>query len=169
MVPRGTAAGPETLFQWCKRLESQPDRLGPARYRAPRERSDVMDRISLRLSEEEKELLRRQAEEAGVSVSELIRDRLFPKNLSGTPATFGQVSGLTGKVAALSAAVEKLSEKVENDAPAEPVPESKVEIRLDEIAVVLSGLSEQVAGLRETLIKRETSAPGWASWLSRNR
>lgn len=128
-----------------------------------------MDRVSLRLSEEEKELLRRQAEEAGVSVSELIRDRLFPKNLSGTPATFGQVSGLSEKVAMLSAAVEKLSEKAENDAPAEPVQESMVEIRLDEVAVVLRGLSEHVAGLSETLAKRETSAPGWTSWLSRNR
>lgn len=70
-----------------------------------------MDRISLRLSQEEKELLRRQAEEAGVSVSELIRDRLFPKNLSGTPATFGQVSGLAERITALSAAVEKLDRK----------------------------------------------------------
>uniref|UniRef100_C6DYV6 Uncharacterized protein n=1 Tax=Geobacter sp. (strain M21) TaxID=443144 RepID=C6DYV6_GEOSM len=93
----------------------------------------------------------------------------FPRQLFGTPTTFGQVCGLAGKVAALSAAVEKLSEKVENDALVEPVPESKVEIRLDEIGVVLRGLSEQVAGLRETLSKRETSAPGWASSLSLNR
>ncbi|BCG46216.1 hypothetical protein GEOBRER4_n1002 [Citrifermentans bremense] len=128
-----------------------------------------MDRISLRLSEEEKELLRRQAEEAGVSVSELIRDRLFPRQLSGTPATFGQVSGLAEKVAMLSAAVEKLSEKAVNDDPGEPVSESKVEIRLEEIGVVLRGLSEHVAGLRETLSKRESSSAGWTSWLSRNR
>jgi hypothetical protein len=104
-----------------------------------------------------------------VCVSELIRDRPFPRQISGTPATFGQFSGLAEKVAALSAAVEKLSEKAANDAPVEPVPESKVEIRLEEIGVVLRGLSEHVAGLRETLSKRETSAAGWTSWLSRNR
>jgi hypothetical protein len=128
-----------------------------------------MDRISLRLSEEEKELLRRQAEEAGVSVSELIRDRLFPRNLSGTPATFGQVSGLAGRVAALSEAVEKLSEKVANRPPPEPAPESTVEVRLDEFGLVLRGLSGQLTELREALSKREQAAPGWTSFLSRIR
>lgn len=128
-----------------------------------------MDRISLRLSEEEKELLRRQAEEAGVSVSELIRDRLFPRNLSGTPATFGQVSGLAEKVAVLSAAVEKLSKTAEDSPPSGPAPESTVEVRLDEFGLVLRGLSAQLAEIREALSKREQSAPSWTSFLSRNR
>lgn len=128
-----------------------------------------MDRISLRLSEEEKELLRRQAEEAGVSVSELIRDRLFPKNLSGTPATFGQVSGLAERVAVLAAAVQRLSEKAEIRRDPEPITVSAVEVRLDEIGVVLKGLAEQLAEVRQALSRREQPTSGWTSFLTRNR
>ena len=128
-----------------------------------------MDKLSLRLSEEEKALLREQAEGAGVSVSELIRDRLFPRNLSGTPATFGQVSGLAEKGAVLAAAVQRLSQTAEESPPPEPAPESTLEVRLDGIGVVLRGLSGELAELREALSKREQPAPGWTSFLSRNR
>ncbi|WP_136525387.1 DUF6290 family protein [Geomonas ferrireducens] len=128
-----------------------------------------MDKVSLRLSEEEKELLRRQAEEAGVSVSELIRDRLFPRNLLGTPATFDQVSGLAERVAALSAAVERLSETAEESSPREPVREPTVDAKLAGIEQVLRGLSGQLAEIREALSKREQSGPSWSSFLSRNR
>ncbi|MBJ6750488.1 DUF6290 family protein [Geomonas anaerohicana] len=128
-----------------------------------------MDRISLRLSEEEKELLRRQAEEAGVSVSELIRDRLFPANLSGTPATFGQVCGLSERIAALSATVEKLAKTVQESPPPKAAPESMVEFRLEEMGLILGELCGQLAGLREALSKREQPVSGWTSFLSRNR
>lgn len=128
-----------------------------------------MDKVSLRLSEEEKELLRRQAEEAGVSVSELIRDRLFPRNLSGTPATFGQVSGLAERVATLSAAVERLSETAEQSSCPEPVREPTADARLDGIEQILRGLSGQLAEIREALSKREQSGSSWSSFLSRNK
>lgn len=48
-----------------------------------------MDKHWIRFSEEEKAFLQEQAEAAGVSLSELIQDRLFPRNLAGTPAIFG--------------------------------------------------------------------------------
>ncbi len=128
-----------------------------------------MDKVSLRLSEEEKELLRRQAEEAGVSVSELIRDRLFPRNLSGTPATFGQVSGLAERVATLSVAVERLSETAEETSPREPVREPTADARLDGIEQILRGLSGELAEIREALSKREQSGSNWSSFLSRNK
>lgn len=92
-----------------------------------------MDRISLRVSKEKNGPPELEAKKSQVCVFELIRYRRFPRQFSGSPATFGQVCGLADTVATLSAAVEKLSEKVENDDSGEPVPESKVEIRLDEI------------------------------------
>lgn len=128
-----------------------------------------MDKVSLRLSEEEKDLLRRQADEAGVSVSELIRDRLFPQALAGSPATYGQVSGLAEKVAVLSAAVERVAEKVESQPVPEPIPVSALEVRLDEIGLALRGLSGELAELKEVLSRREQPSAGWASFLTRSR
>lgn len=134
-----------------------------------------MDKLSLRLSEEEKALLREQAEGAGVSVSELIRDRLFPRNISGTPATFGQVAELSRRVAALSEVLEELrlqNEKAALLAPENlPVPghdpDAGSELRLEKMERQLAALSEDLAELKELLQGQKSAPSGWLSLLSR--
>lgn len=134
-----------------------------------------MEKVSIRISEEEKALLREQAEAAGQTVSELIRDRLFPRNLSGTPATFGQVAELAKRVAALSDEVGRLSAEQENPSASErkegagPVSfqEAEGDLRLEKMERELGTLVQNFGELKELFLQQKASPSGWISLFSK--
>ncbi|QWV93733.1 hypothetical protein KP004_00650 [Geomonas oryzisoli] len=125
-----------------------------------------MDKISLRLSEEERGMLHGQAEALGISLSELIRERLFaPQGLTVSL----RVEELTRQVGTLSEGVLRLAERGEN-APS-PAPEMPPALgaALERIERFLWDLSQQIGALRETVSEQKAHPTGWTSFLSRSR
>ena len=75
-----------------------------------------MSKITVRFSEEEDAILRAKAEEKGVSVSELMRECLFPdgEGSGGLSPIAGQLRALDGRLDLLGKAVGRLQKTVEN-------------------------------------------------------
>ncbi|WP_224958374.1 hypothetical protein [Geomonas subterranea] len=125
-----------------------------------------MDKISLRLSEEERGMLHGQAEALGISLSELIRERLFaPQGLTVSL----RVEELTRQVGTLSEGVVRLAERGGN-APS-PAPEMPPALgaALERIERSLWDLSQQIGALREAITEQKAQPTGWTSFLSRGR
>ncbi|WP_129128093.1 hypothetical protein [Geomonas oryzae] len=125
-----------------------------------------MDKISLRLSEEEKGMLHGQAEALGISLSELIRERLFaPQGLTVSL----RVEELTRQVGALSEVVLRLAEREEKHPLPAPEMPPALGATLERIERSLWDLSQQIGALREAISEQKAQPAGWTSFLSRSR